>query len=94
MRMWLIDPRTSKKSITVTMLVITFLLAVASVVVNLYNLWADKTVEPSLVWACVGFIAPFAGIYFNKRLKATSTGVSFESDHPETTQPSCENNPD
>lgn len=94
MRMWFKDPRTQKKSITVTMLIITFLIAVAAAIVNVYNLWAGKTVESGLIWACVGLVAPWAGIYFKKRLKATASGVSFESDHPETTQPDSESNLD
>ena len=94
--MWFKDPRTQKKSITVTMLVITFVIAVASAVINLYNLLMGLATEPSLIWACLGLVAPFAGIYFQKRLKATATGVSFESETTtitnETTSSTSESN--
>lgn len=68
------DTKTNKKSITVTCLMLTFALTVASVLINLYLLLNKHPTETGMIWACIGFMSPFAGIYWNKRFRASSSG--------------------
>jgi len=71
------DNKTNQKSVTVTCLIVTFTLTVVAVIVNIWLLAIGRGVEAGLIWACLGFMAPFAAIYWNKRFRASATGVEF-----------------
>lgn len=78
--MLLKDIRTGKKSITVTMLLLTMGLTMISVVINLILLWQGKTTSPELIWACMGVSSPFVAVYWQKRIRASKDGISIEAD--------------
>ena len=69
------DYSTKKKSITVTGMVITFLLTVASVVINLTLMVNQKPPYPTMTMGCIAFFAIFAGLYWNKRFRASTSGI-------------------
>ena len=71
------DNRTGRHSVTVTCLILTFTLTVLSVLANLYLLLNRHPTETGMIWACIGFMSPFAAIYWHKRFKASVTGLEF-----------------
>ena len=74
------DTKTGSKSITITCLVITFLLTAASCIINLVILAKGGEPQTSMIWSCLGFCVPFVALYWNKRLKASVTGIEIGSD--------------
>lgn len=74
------DNKTGNKSITITCLAVTFILTVAACVANIIILVNGMEPHPSLVWACLGFNSPFVALYWQKRIKASATGIEFQSD--------------
>lgn len=71
------DYSTGKKSITITCLIITFLIVCASGIANIYALVTGRTTDSSIIWGCVGICAPFIALYWQKRVRASATGLSF-----------------
>lgn len=69
------DYSTNKKSITVTGLITTFFLTVASIVINFVVMLQGKTPSEGMTFACIAFFSVFAGLYWNKRFRASSTGI-------------------
>lgn len=75
------DYSNSKKSLTVTGLVLSFLLCVASIIGNIVALLLNERVETSIIWAALCLYLPFVGLYWNKRfhLSADSKGIKLSS---------------
>lgn len=69
------DYATQKKSVTFTGLVITFALACTAVTINLVLLAQQKSTSTALIWASLGLMVPFVGLYWNKRIRASATGI-------------------
>lgn len=70
------DPITRKKSLTVTMLSITFLLTAATIACNLFQIIDNS----ALVYAALAFHMPYVAVYWQKRVRAGKDGIEFLSD--------------
>ena len=69
------DYSTDKKSITVTGMIITFFLTVASVIVNFIVLLDNGQPYPAMTFSCLAFFSIFAALYWNKRFRASTSGI-------------------
>lgn len=69
------DYSTGKKSFTITGTIITFLLTVISVVMNLVLMSKGLEPYPVMTMACLAFFSVFAALYWNKRFRASTSGI-------------------
>jgi predicted ferric reductase len=76
MGLYLKDYKTGRKSLTLSAVVLTFILVVVSVMLTLTNL----VTRDAVVWQCIAFHAFWVAIYARKRIKASVTGVEIESE--------------
>lgn len=67
------DPKTNQKSITVTLLFLTFILVVVAVVCRIYGILEDSGV----IYAALAFHIPYIAVYWQKRIKAGPSGIEF-----------------
>lgn len=74
------DYSTGKKSITITGMIVTFLLSVASIGINFYLMIQRFEPFPAMSMTCLAFFAIFAGLYWNKRFRASTSGIELISD--------------
>lgn len=77
------DYSSGQKSLTVTGLVLTFLLVTASIVINMFQIYNGNEAQEGLVWACIAFFTIFAAMYWNKRFRASATGIELVSEASE-----------
>lgn len=70
------DYNTGKKSITISGLIVTFILTVLSIIINLWLMVEDgREPFPAMTWTCIGLFSVFAGLYWNKRFRASKDGI-------------------
>lgn len=71
------DPLTMKKSLTITMMVISFLLFIASVILHFVGVLADWKIGIMILFPC----GMFFGAYHQKRVKISFSGLELENDN-------------
>jgi hypothetical protein len=69
------DSITNKKSITITILVISVLLTWVSIAGNIYLLLTHQKVEAGLIFGSMAMTGPMLGLYWNKRVRISKSGI-------------------
>lgn len=68
------DPITNKKSVTITLLALSFLVVLVAVGCRLYGAIDDN----GPIYAALAFHLPYIAVYWNKRFTAGKEGVTFD----------------
>lgn len=72
------DYATQKKSLTVTLTLVSVLITWASIGLNMYLLATGQTPDSSLIYATMTMTAPMLGLYWNKRVRVGKDGLTLD----------------
>lgn len=74
------DYKTGKKSITVTMTVVSVTLLWFIIGVESCHRYNGQPADTGLIWATIPLVGMFFGALLNKRFRASKDGISIESE--------------
>lgn len=77
------DYLTNKKSITVTVLIISIMMTWGSIILNAVLLAIGRNTDTNLIFASMTMTAPMLGLYWNKRVRVSKDGLTFEKESNE-----------
>jgi len=74
------DYQTSKKSLTVTCVVISVTITWALILIEAWHRCNGEASETGAIWASVSFSGVFVGVLWNKRIRANKDGIAVDGD--------------